>query len=202
MTAIEARPPAGAMVTSATDEARARALARARPTTQNYTLPARMERAAKLVAEDALTDEEIIARVPVKSRKTLHTWKRRPDFAGRVAQLREEFRRRVLSEAFADKVERVRALNSVAAALLTQMSQAEYQAAIGMTDSGEPIMAFDPGRLREFRAYLEQIAVEVGDRDKQAAGGVNVGVAVKVYTDGRMTDIFDAEAWSSDRDAG
>jgi hypothetical protein len=175
------------------------------PIVQNCAaLSARQQRAAELLARDERSDEDIAAELRV-ARRRLDYWKRRPAFAALVAevraQLRKQLRRRVLSEAFADKVERVRALNTVATALLAQLGTADYQTMIGVTDAGEPIMAFDRDRLREFRAYLEQIAVEVGDRDKQA-GGVNVGVAVKVYTDGRMTDIFDAEAWGSDRATG
>jgi Helix-turn-helix of insertion element transposase len=186
MTAIEARasaPPAGPIAVNCS------------------ALTVRQQRAAELVARDELADTDIARRVRVAQR-TLEYWKRRPDFAALVVELRGRYRERVLSlEGFADKVNRVKALNTVATALLGQMSRAEYQAAIGMTDSGEPIMAFDPGRLREFRAYLEQIAVEVGDRDKRD-GGVNVGVAVKVYTDRGMADIFDPEAWHDGGDTG
>src|SRR5207244_540087 len=130
-------------------------------------LTSRQRLAARLVAEDALTDTAIAEAAGVVQR-TLERWKRRPAFVALVAELREAFRRRVLTEAFADKAARVRALNTVATALLMQLGTADYQTMIGVTDSGEPIMAFDQQRLREFRAYLEQLAVEVGDRDKQA----------------------------------
>lgn len=130
---------------------------------QKVTLTTRQEEAALLVAEDEQPDAEIAAGVRVK-RMTLHRWKQQPEFAERVREHRARFRLKVMSEGFADRAERVRALNTVATALLTQISEAEYQAVIGLTDDGEPIKAFDRGRVREFRGLLDDIAKEMGDR--------------------------------------
>ena len=77
-------------------------MATAAPTAgQNGTrLTGRQGKAARLVAEDELTDAEIAARVKV-GRSTLDRWKRRPAFAARVAEHREAFRARILAEVVA-----------------------------------------------------------------------------------------------------
>jgi hypothetical protein len=139
-------------------------------------------RAALLVAEDERTDEEIAAACKVH-KATLERWKQRPDFAEAVAEHREAFRQRLLSEGFADKARRVQALNAIALDLMRQLRDADYKAVIGVSDTGEPIEAFDRARLREFREYLADIAEEMGDRGSKAdkpSVNVNVGVGVAV----------------------
>lgn len=70
----------------------------------------RREEAAKLVAEDELTNEQIAECLGV-TRQCLDKWKRHPDFQGRVAQLLAEIRAAILAEGIADRVKRVRAQN-------------------------------------------------------------------------------------------
>ena len=150
-------------------------------------LPGRQARAALLVAEDELTDEEIAQRVKITKRQ-LENWKKRPDFAAAVRAHREAFRQRMLSEGFADKALRVQALNAIALDLMRQLRDADYKAMVGVSETGEPIEAFDRARLREFRGYLADIAAEMGDRAASKDGGTSVGVAVKVYLDPRFAD--------------
>ena len=45
--------------------------------------------------------------------------------------------------------------------------------------------------MKEFREYLDDIAVEVGDRDTK--GGPVAAVVVKVYTDPRMENPIEAD---------
>jgi hypothetical protein len=136
------------------------------PTLQNLTAfqwTPRRERAALLVAADDIPDESIALELGV-TRQTLATWKQAPEFCERVNEHRARLRLKVMHEGFAQKAERVKALNAVATALLTQISQAEYQAVIGLTEDGEPIKGFDRGRVREFRGLLDDIAKELGER--------------------------------------
>jgi hypothetical protein len=121
------------------------------------------ERAALLVAADDIPDESIALELRI-GRNTLATWKRAPEFCERVNEHRARLRLKVMREGFAQKAERVKALNAVATALLTQIGQAEYQTVIGLTDDGEPIKGFDRGRVREFRGLLDDIAKELGER--------------------------------------
>jgi hypothetical protein len=121
------------------------------------------ERAALLVAADDIPDDSIALELHI-SERTLGYWKAAPEFCERVNEHRARLRLKVMHEGFAQKAERVKALNAVATALLTQIGQAEYQAVIGLTEDGEPIKGFDRGRVREFRGLLDDIAKELGER--------------------------------------
>ena len=68
------------------------------------------ERAAKLVADDRLTNEQIAADVGV-SRRTLDNWKTWPEFQERVAQIVERTRKAILSRGIAVKANRVGSLH-------------------------------------------------------------------------------------------
>lgn len=162
------------------------------PIQQNPTLlTPRQSRAVELVVADELSDEAIAAEIGV-GRDTLWRWKKLPAFAAEVAQLRETFRQQAMDRAvFADKRARVVALNGIATDLMAQMSRAEYQTILKVTEDGEHIYGFDIGRAKEFREYLDDIAIEVGDRKKDATTAVNV--AVKVYTDPRMENPIEAD---------
>jgi hypothetical protein len=123
----------------------------------------RRERAALLVAADDIPDESIALELGI-TRRTLTDWKQAPEFCERVNEHRARLRLKVMHEGFAQKAERVKALNAVATALLSQIAAAEYQAVIGLTEDGEPIRGFDRGRVREFRGLLDDIAKELGER--------------------------------------
>jgi hypothetical protein len=68
------------------------------------------ERAALLVAEDKLTDDQIAAEVGI-ARRNLTRWKTKPAFAARVNELRAAMRKRIERVAIADQAERVKALD-------------------------------------------------------------------------------------------
>ena len=77
--------------------------------TQNYS---KKERAAVLVAEDELTDEEIAAAVGV-TRKTIHNWKQLPEFADAVDEHVREIQSGMMRLAIAKKYKRVARLNEM-----------------------------------------------------------------------------------------
>lgn len=143
-----------------------------------------------MLAADEKTDQEIADECKV-SRQSLANWKLIPEFQGRIEQHLEQFRKQVLSRSFADKARRVRALDTVAGALLNQLNRAEYQTIVKVTEDGEHIYGFDKDRLREFREYLDDIAIEVGDRAQDKGSGATV--VVKVYTDPRMDNPIEAD---------
>lgn len=70
----------------------------------------RRTRAAQLVAEDRLTDEEIAVELGV-SRQALAVWKRRPEFAARVDEIVEATRKAILAEGIAHRQNRIDAVN-------------------------------------------------------------------------------------------
>lgn len=82
-------------------------------TSQNFTASGsstKRLRAAQLVAEDALSDEQIAEAVGV-SRRTLATWKKTPDFAKAVADIVEKTRKALLAEGIRNKKNRLAALD-------------------------------------------------------------------------------------------
>jgi hypothetical protein len=151
----------------------------------------RREKAAVLLAVDEETDEAIAKACKV-SRQALADWKRAAEFQARIAEHVEAFRQRVFRTGFADKARRVRALDTVATALLAQMQRAEYQTVLKVTDDGEHIYGFDDRRLKVFLDYLDDIAEEMGERQARGASATAVAV-VKVYTDARMDNPLEAD---------
>ena len=77
--------------------------------TQNYS---KKERAAVLVAEDDLTDEEIAAAVGV-TRKTLHNWKQLPEFVADVEEQVSKIQAGMRRLAIAKKHKRLKVLNDL-----------------------------------------------------------------------------------------
>ena len=135
---------------------------------QNATrLTARQQRAAELLADDELTDAAIAARVGLKDRTQLWRWKQQPAFLAYVAELREAFRRRMLTAGLASKARRVRALNDAAERLCADLEAADCTITVRVTRRGgetAEYAVFDAPRLQAFRALLEDIAVEMGER--------------------------------------
>lgn len=68
------------------------------------------EEAALLVAQDALTDEQIAAQAGV-TRQALQKWKRHPDFAARVQEHRDVWATEIKAKGISDRQNRIDALN-------------------------------------------------------------------------------------------
>jgi hypothetical protein len=188
----------GKIAASGTESSGGVAMATAAPADgRKWTLPGRMERAARLVAEDELTDEAILARLRLRSRQTLHNWKRRPDFAARVAEHREAFRERALTAGFADKRARIAALNAMATDLLGDLRDKDYTTTIvKVSNSGEfvEVETLDKERIEAVRGCLDDIAREMGGRRADQAAGQEPP-ALLVLADPRLANIFEAD-WS------
>lgn len=140
----------------------------------------RREQAALLVAEDALSEGDIAARVRL-TREGLRKWKRRPEFRERVAAIREQMRQAIVARGIAELQNRVDALNA-RWELMRQVIQARAEAgpstapgaktgllvktvkAIGTGKNQYEVeeWAVDTGLLRELRAHEEQAAKELG----------------------------------------
>ncbi len=136
-------------------------------------LARREEEAARLVAEDERTDEQIATAVGV-SKMTIERWKKRPAFSAEVRAQREAFRARIMAEGFADKARRIKALNLLATAVLVELSreaddrqpQGMYRLEKKISANGEIVEqeVFDKPKADTFRGYLDDIAKELGDR--------------------------------------
>jgi DNA-binding CsgD family transcriptional regulator len=136
---------------------------------QNSTdspLTKKQEDAARLVAEDAQTDQSIADSLGIH-RDTLEKWKRRQEFAVRVQQHKEAFKDRALSEGFADKRARIAALNGSAQDIMRWLAENEYEREeVKVAANGEHVSykMFDQARYAQFRGALDDIAKEMGDR--------------------------------------
>lgn len=136
-------------------------------------LARREEEAARLVAEDERTDEQIATAVGV-SKMTIERWKKRAPFSAEVRAQREAFRARIMAEGFADKARRIKALNILATAVLVELSRAAddrqpqgmYRLEKKISANGEIVEqeVFDKPKADTFRGYLDDIAKELGDR--------------------------------------
>ncbi len=134
---------------------------------QNRTeLTAKQAHAARLIAEDELTDEAIAEQVGI-ARSTLALWKNNPDIQTAVTAHREAFKDRALSEGFADKRARIAALNGSAQDILRWLAENEYEREeVKVAANGEHVSfkIFDQARYAQFRGALDDIAKEMGDR--------------------------------------
>ncbi|MDE2105868.1 MAG: hypothetical protein KGL39_52080 [Patescibacteria group bacterium] len=150
------------------------------------------ERAAALVAEDALTNEAMAAKLKIGFR-TLGHWIAAPEFQARVAELVEAARVAVRAESIANKQIRVDRLNARAELLdrviaeraadesmksvpgaSTGLLVRTYRIANGPTPIIREEYAVDTATLAELRATEKQAAQELGEwvekSDKQVSG--------------------------------
>lgn len=138
-------------------------------TLQNLTetpLTRRQEEAARLVAEDSLSDVTIAEQVGV-TRQTLHNWGKLPVFAARIAQHKEAFKDAALSAGFADKRARLMLLNAMASDVAAMLQAHGYvREEVKMAANGEHITytVFDQPAIAQLRGMLDDIAKELGER--------------------------------------
>lgn len=130
------------------------------------TLTGRQEKAARLVAEDGLTNEMIATECGVK-RQTLDLWKLRDDFKARVAEHIEAFKQAALTAGFADKRARLVLLDAMATDVATRLRKNGYvREEVKLAANGEHISyeVFDQPAMAQLRGLLDDIAKEIGDR--------------------------------------
>lgn len=119
-----------------------------------------------MVAEDSDTDGLMAARLGIGER-TLRRWRDVPEFQERVQEHLAAYRARVLSRGFAVRERRIAALNRLARDLDQQLEADNYLAEeVKLTNAGVKVRypVFDRPKVAEFRAALDDIAKEVGER--------------------------------------
>lgn len=158
---------------------------RPRPVEQNETenpaFSTEKERAAFLVADDKLSDEQIAADLNI-GRTTLHRWKTDAAFRARVEEIKAEVRAKLSALGIAARQNRLDALNDRA----RRMADVIKQRAENLKDvpgggntgllvrqvkgigKGEDFQvveeyAVDTALLREMREHEKQAAIEVGE---------------------------------------
>jgi len=99
-------------------------------------LRTRQEKAAILVAEDFQTDEQIAHSIGI-TRKTLHTWKKKPGFAARVQEIAAEMCDKALKEGISRRERRLAVQNETHNKLLTVISERAKDADLQAVPGGK-----------------------------------------------------------------
>jgi hypothetical protein len=168
--------------------------------TQNYTesppfqWTKQREDAARLLAEDRLSDEQITAQVGLKERKTLSLWKRHPEFRARIESHVEAFRLAVRARGIACLERRVDQLNdrwhAMRRVIIERAEEMDGEIAgggtgllvrqfksLGSGEHAETVREYhvDTGLLKELREHEKQAAQELGQwadrRELSGPGG-------------------------------
>jgi putative insertion element HTH domain-containing protein len=151
-----------------------------------FRLSARRVKAAQLVAEDALTDEQIAAKVGITDRQ-LRRWKRQPAFSELVTEIAERLAAEIRGKGLVELSNRVDALNSRWARMQAVIEEraadptmtapgsstgllTRTQKQIGSGDSAVTVEEYqvDTGLLKELREHEKQAAQELGQWSKKA----------------------------------
>lgn len=150
--------------------------------TQSFTWTPPRTKAAELLADGALSEEQVAAQVGV-IRKTLYNWRQIPEFNARVAARRAAQRAAIEAKGIADKQNRIAFLNERHVALrqvVRERGEDESIAHIPGATTGYVVRTFktigvgphaqtieehgiDTGLLKEFRAHEQQAAQELGE---------------------------------------
>lgn len=167
------------------------------PTSENYRfspLPnARMEKAAWLVAEGDLAEDEIAAEVKITPRQ-LYNWRQRVDFATRVDEHIAQITKKVLSSGYCRIDKRLELLNRnvrrLERVVAAQAENPEVSSQPG-ADTGLIVRKDIPTRfgtiqeysvatgiLAEERAHLKHIAVETGDWVERISANFSLDAAL------------------------
>lgn len=156
-------------------------------------LSTRMEKAARLVAEDDLTDENIAVEVKI-SKRQLENWKQLPEFRARVKEHITQITEQILSSGYCRIDKRVELLgkniNRLESIIKAQASSDEVSGQPG-AETGLIFRKDVPTRfgttkeysvatsiLAEERAILKHIAQETGDWVERIAGNISLDTAL------------------------
>lgn len=161
-------------------------------------------RAAQLVAEGELTEDEIAEQVD-RARRTVQLWKKLPEFRARVAELVKELEVAILDRGIARRGQRVARLDDTWRRLRQVVDERAADPAmqtvaggktgllvrhlkqIGGGETAQVVEEFevDTGLLRELREHEKQAAIELGQWVRKMAPTDPTGE--KEYGDG-LTD--------------
>ena len=170
------------------------------------TLPRKMEKAARLLAEDLLTDLEIAAECGISDR-SLYKWKKKEEFVARVNFMLQAYSARALGSGIASRVRRIETLKLLHDKMLTIMEERGSDLKMANIPGGRtglmvmdyvtirlqngkigtvPTYAFDKALASEIRAVGEQTSRELGQwmPEVQQVNEVKINV-VYVTPDGK-----------------
>ena len=160
-------------------------------------------KAAKLAADDTLTNDQIAAAVGI-TRQGVDKWRAQPEFQARVAEIVSAYAEAIKGEGIAHLQNRVASYNDIWHKMQTVIAEraesSEMQAVPGgktgllvhtykMAGGREPIVmdeyAVDTGLLAEMRAHAKQAAQELGQwtekREVSGKDGKPIAIATAAF---------------------
>jgi hypothetical protein len=146
------------------------------PNVTAFRLTARRVKAAQLVAEDSLSDEQIAAKVGITKRQ-LERWKRQPAFSELVNEIAAKLAAEIRGKGLVELSNRVDALNARWARLhrvIDQRARDKSLTAPG-ADTGLLMRTYKQLGSAEYPNIVEEYGVDTGllkqllDHEKQAA---------------------------------
>lgn len=160
-------------------------------------LPKKQAKAAQMVAEDRLTDEEIAAACKI-TRRTLARWKLQPSFDARVSVLQEQFAEQIAKIGISRREVRVSKLHNRLADLETfareraespDMAEvpggktgyvARKVKVIGFGEKAKEVVEYgaDLELIQAQQSLMEQVAVELGQKIEKHEVDARVGFFV------------------------
>ncbi len=160
-----------------------------------FAWTATREKAARLVAEDTLSDQKIADECGISERQ-LARWKLHPVFRARVQEHVATWRERVMQQGIADRAARVASLNErwaqLKAVIAARAADPLYQRQPGgktgllarqvkLSATGREVddFAVDVALLKELREHEKQAAQELGQwAEKREVSGPNGGPVI------------------------
>lgn len=158
---------------------------------QNITK--KKEKAARLLAEDVLSDERIAEECEV-SRQTLARWKLEPVFSERFAAISKAYADRAMEHGLARREKRLTELDDIYYKLkqvIQERGEWEEMADVpggttglvcktykGIGDNLQPVYEIDNSTIREIRAIHEQFAEELGQKVTKSQMSVMLDVSM------------------------
>ena len=137
--------------------------------------------------------------------RTYENWRRRPEFVEALAEKRADFNRSIERITFADKARRILALNDAALIALADLEERPKLKEVRPTKDGYITNeAFNNAAMAEFRAALDDIAKEKGERKNPTTGtdAANIRILIETDTATSATSATSATTVSSEHDDG
>lgn len=143
-------------------------------------LPRRLERIARVLAQDEFTVKQVAQACRV-SDASVYRLKLQPVFRARLGVLRAEAAQRALEdEPLALKGNRVSVAGRMVRTLNQQLEANGYEATLGVSKQGNPITGFDRARVSEIRQYLSYIEGAMEPKSSIVEGATQIGVSVTI----------------------
>jgi hypothetical protein len=141
-------------------------------------LPRRLERIARVLAQDEFTVKQVAQACRV-SDASVYRLKLQPAFRARLAVLRAEAAQRALEdEPLALKGNRIAVAGKMIRSLNQQLEENDFEATLGVSKQGNPIVGFDRARVSEVRQYLAYMEGAMEPKQSTIVESTQLGVSI------------------------